>query len=210
MKRILITVLAFTVVAWAQDAAKFEYIGTNKCKGCHNSAKKGAQYKSWEESAHAGAFETLKSEKSAEIAKKMGLKTAAYDAPECLVCHSTGFGKGGYEVKDAKFWNPAEDDKDGAKAVKVMENLQHVGCESCHGAGSEYKSKNAMEGVFDGSRKAAELGLLAPDEALCKTCHNEKSPTFNKEKPFIFAEKIKQITHLYPEDVKKELLNKDK
>ncbi len=56
----------------AQD---FEYVGSKKCKMCHNKAPKGAQYKQWAESSHAKAMESL----SAEEAKD----------PTCLKCHST-------------------------------------------------------------------------------------------------------------------------
>jgi len=197
MKKFTILLALLATVVWAGEQA-FEYIGTSKCKMCHKGDKKGNMFEIWEASSHAKAFETLKSDHSAEIAKKLGLKVPAYQAPECLGCHTTGFGKGGYAVKDDKFWNPAEDDKDGKKAVKLMENLQHVGCESCHGPGSEYKSKKIMQAIFDGTSKGAEVGLADPNEQLCIQCHNEKSPTFDKEAGFKFAEQVKLIAHPVP------------
>ncbi len=91
---------------------------------------------------------------------------------ECLPCHVTGFGKG-YKVGDA---NAA--------------NFEGVGCETCHGAGSDYKAMSVMKD----KKEAIAKGLLIPNEATCKTCHNAKSPTF---KGFNYAEALKKIDHKY-------------
>ena len=56
----------------AQD---FEYVGSKKCKMCHNKDAKGAQYKQWAESKHAKAMESLKGDEKND--------------PTCLKCHST-------------------------------------------------------------------------------------------------------------------------
>ena len=56
----------------AQD---FEYVGSKKCKMCHNKDAKGAQYKQWVESKHAKAMESLNAEEAKD--------------PTCLKCHST-------------------------------------------------------------------------------------------------------------------------
>lgn len=186
---IFITLAAFII---AQD---FDYIGSSKCKMCHNKAEKGAQYTKWMEEPHSGAFETLKSEESAKIAADKGISGNAWEAAECLVCHTTGFGVGGYEVKGADFWNPAADDKEGTKAVKLMEDLQAVGCESCHGPGSAYKSSKVKNAILTGEITAASVGLLEVNETTCLTCHNSKSPTF---KGFNFEEKSAKIAHPYP------------
>ena len=172
---------------------------------CHKSAKKGAQLKIWEAGVHASAFETLKSEESAKIAEKMGLKVPASEAGECLVCHTTGYGTGGYEVKDAKFWEQVTEKGKPTKDVVLMSNLQTVGCESCHGSGSKYKSTKTMKAIFTGELDGKTVGLWEPNEQVCITCHNKKSPTF---KPFVFAEKVKEVAHPYPADVKVELIEK--
>lgn len=192
MKKILLIVLSCFAFLIAQD---FEYVGVSKCKMCHNKTEKGAQYTKWLESPHAKTFETLKSDESATIAADKGISGNAWEAAECLVCHTTGFGNGGYEVKDADFWNPAADDKVGAKAVKLMKSLQSVGCESCHGPGSAYKSSKVKKAILAGEITAASVGLLEVSEATCLTCHNEKSPTF---KGFNFEEKFAKIAHPYP------------
>ena len=192
MKKLIIMMIGFTFCLFAQD---FEYIGSAKCKMCHNKVEKGAQFTQWEESAHAKAFETLKSEQAAQIAKEKGIDGNAWETPECLKCHTTGFGTGGYEVKDEAFWNPAADDKAGAKAVKKMKGLQYVGCEACHGAGSKFKSSKTKKAIIAGEITAASVGLLEVNEATCVACHNEESPT---NKPFNYEERVAEIAHPRP------------
>ncbi|MFQ6675663.1 MAG: multiheme c-type cytochrome [Fidelibacterota bacterium] len=198
MTRILVIVLMTGGILWSQD---FEYVGSQNCKICHSSSKRGAQYKVWEESAHARAFDTLKGDKAAEIVKEMRLEVVAEKAPECLVCHTTGFGRGGYEVKDEAFWNPDPEDRKARKAARRMAGLQAVGCEACHGPGSEYKSKKTMEAIYGGTVEAASVGLEIPDEKTCQRCHNEKSPTF---KGFKFEEYVKKIIHPDPAELKQD------
>ena len=42
-------------------------------------------------------------------------------------------------------------------------------CESCHGAGSEYKSLSVMKDI----EKAKAAGLVLPNATFCKTCHRQ-------------------------------------
>lgn len=175
MKKIIIPILTLSIFLFAQD---FQYIGNAKCKMCHKKVEKGAQYPKWEATSHAGAFETLKSEHSAQIANDKGVAGNAWEAPECLKCHVTGFGANGYEVMGNDFWNPAVDDKAGLKMVKRMKGLQSVGCEACHGPGSKYKSKKAKLAIVAGEIEASSVGLLEVNKATCTTCHNEESPTY--------------------------------
>jgi hypothetical protein len=161
----------------AQDQ-KPQYIGTAKCKICHMSSKKGAQFKKWQESSHAKAFETLASEQSKEIAKKLGIETDPQQSPECLVCHVTAF-KASAEEKAASF--KAEDG---------------VGCESCHGPGSLYKSMKVMKALRAGTEDAKAVAFKKGGKETCLECHNEKSPTY---KPFKFEERWAEIAHPIPE-----------
>ncbi len=66
------------------SAAEPQYIGAAKCKTCHKKELMGDQYGAWQEAKHAKAFETLKSDKAAEIAKEKGLAGPAYESDECL------------------------------------------------------------------------------------------------------------------------------
>ena len=167
---VFLAVLVFQ--ANAQDTPK--YIGANKCKTCHKKAKDGEQFKKWSEGPHAGAMKTLATEEAKKIAKKMGVADPATDA-KCTKCHST------HAAVDAKLL-------DAKTKLKLDEG---VSCESCHGPGSEYKSKKVMKD----QKLSIKKGLIIPDEKLCKTCHNSDSPTF---KEFNFAKASEKIAHPKP------------
>jgi hypothetical protein len=169
-------------IAKKEAAPAFTHIGSAKCKMCHQTAKSGAQYKLWQESAHAKAFETLKTPKADEIAKKKGLTVPAAQAPECVVCHVTAHGK------PAAIRGGVKDD-------------EGVGCEACHGPGSEYQKLTVMKQLYAGEIEPATVGLIEPTEAVCKTCHNEKSPTY---KPFDFKTFSAKIAHPVPKAEAKE------
>ncbi|MCH7612407.1 MAG: cytochrome c family protein [Candidatus Marinimicrobia bacterium] len=196
MVKYITAILILTSVVWAQQ---FEYMGTHKCKACHSSAKKGAQYKLWKETKHAKAYDLLLTDEAKQIAEAKGLTNTPDKAPECLECHTVGYGVGGYEVKEAEFWSPAEDDRKGKKAAKRMENLKNIGCEICHGPGSEYKKKKTMEAIFAGEVKGVDFGLLEVTEETCLKCHNKRSPSF---KPFDYETRLEEIAHPYPPDMK--------
>lgn len=168
--------LAAQETAKKEAAASFTYVGSAKCKTCHSSAKSGGQYKLWEASSHAKAFAVLQTEEANKIATEKGLKVPAAEAPECLACHTTGHGAAA-EVRGA------------------VTNEEGVGCEACHGPGSEYYKMTAMKKAYAGEIEGASVGLMTVDEASCKTCHNEKSPTF---KGFDFAKQAAMIAHPVP------------
>ncbi len=169
----LLVILACVVFFVVPGIAQNKYVGANACAPCHKSEKTGNQFGIWQKSAHAKAFETLSSEKAKTIAKAKGLKTAPAEAKECLQCHII--------VVDAKQVAPSFKASDG------------VQCEVCHGPGSAYKSM----GIMKDKAKAIAAGLTeykdqAAIEAKCKTCHNDKSPTF---KGFEFKKMWDQIKH---------------
>lgn len=193
MKKMIGILMFATIFIQAQD---FAYVGTKKCKSCHNKKDKGAQYKVWTEQSHAKAFETLQTEKAIAIAKEKGLANLPHEAPECLKCHTTGFNEGGFEIKEAAFWDQKTDSGKPTKAVKRMEGLKNVGCEACHGPGDGYRAKKKMKAIFDGTADGAEYGLLTPDSKTCEKCHNDESPT---SKPFDYEERVAKIAHPYPE-----------
>jgi hypothetical protein len=184
MAKLLLTVLVFLFSGYilAQDApeAKHSYVGAKACGMCHKTEKQGQQLKIWEGSPHANAFEALKSEKAAAIAKEKGLESPAYEAKECLKCHITEFGVDA-SLLDAKY-----------------EPNMGVQCESCHGAGSDYKKMSIMKDR-DAAIKNGMNDINLEDgsaEKLCVTCHNEESPTFDG---FKFDEMWGKIAHTIPE-----------
>ena len=175
----------------AQDDGKQppppKYMGSRSCKKCHMKSSIGKQYKIWDESAHAKAFELLKSEEAAAVAKKAGIEKKAFEAPECLKCHTTAYGldKKNY---DEKF--PIE---------------EGVNCEACHGPG-EFFAKPKDEKHHE---EAHGKGYITPDEKLCRSCHNEQSPTWNAERDttkdgkkvgFDYEARLKMIAHPIPKE----------
>lgn len=156
-----------------------KFIGYKGCI-CHNKV----QIKVWKQSKHAKAFDTLGSEAAKKIGQEMGLETEPQHAPECLKCHVTAYGV------DKSLLTRKFDIEDG------------VQCESCHGPGDMYKAKSVMESISqetgEKKKKVAKLfGLIVPDEATCKTCHNEESPTF---KGFDYDHMFQIIAHNNPEE----------
>ena len=96
----------------AEIPAGAKYIGSKKCRSCHLK-----QHKAWRTTKHYKTFDRL------EDADKKD--------PNCLKCHTTGYGKPGGFVN--------EDDSP---------DLKGTGCEGCHGPGSAHAeaAKDAPEG----------------------------------------------------------------
>jgi hypothetical protein len=153
-----------------------ELIGAPKCKMCHK-AKTGDQWAKWEGSKHAGAFATLGTDAAKKVAAEKGLGDPQTEEA-CLKCHATQAFLGRDVAVDAK---------------GKYEDAEGVGCEACHGPGSDYKSKKVMED--SAAAKAAGL-IMDKSEASCTKCHNEESPTF---KGFNFEERWAEIAHPVPE-----------
>jgi len=157
-------------------SAQSSYIGVKSCVMCHKSEKQGQQLKIWEESKHSKAFETLITEKADNIAKEKGFKTKASETEDCLKCHASG-----YNVEASLL----------GKNFKMEQGVQ---CETCHGPGSEYKSKKIMQDREQAIAKG--LKLYEKPEELCITCHNVESPT---NTDFNFEESWKKIVHTVPQ-----------
>ncbi len=157
---ILFVMSLFVVTsAVAGDAT---YIGAKKCKACHMK-----QFKSWKKTTMATSFENLKAGVKADEKTKAGLDPAKdYTAdPNCLGCHTTGYGKGGFTT------------------IEETPKLAGVQCEGCHGPGSIYaktmkKNKKAWkkDGYKTESLKAEGLIIPSEDEAGCMSCHGSDSP----------------------------------
>ena len=175
---VVLASLGLAIGAQAQEKPAHKYIGATKCSVCHKAEAKGNQYGAWMKSAHAKAFETLASEKALAIGKEKGI-AKPQESDACLKCHVTGHGKA------AALFEPTFKKEEG------------VSCESCHGAGSDYKAMNVMKDLA--AAKAA--GLVIPDEKTCTACHNTESPTFKP--PFDFKAMAAKVAHPNPAKVKK-------
>lgn len=76
------------------------YVGASHCKKCHPE-----RVEHWLAGSHSRAYETLMTRR-----EEMN--------PDCLICHTTGFGRGGYRPRAPR-----------------GQKLEGVGCEECHGPG---------------------------------------------------------------------------
>jgi hypothetical protein len=124
---------------------------------------------------------------------------------KCKICHSKEF-KSWETTPHANAWDTlsAEEQKNpeciqchitGMTEDTTM--LVNVGCEVCHGPGSDYRKMKIMKDP----KQAAANGLLPVTEATCVRCHNKKSPMF---KSFDYAEALKKGVHEhFPKEEKK-------
>lgn len=120
-----------TVVQPGPSASR-KYLGSGACSTCHEK-----EHRVWEGSAHAHAMQTL-------------VKANQDFNPECVKCHSTGFGT-----------------PEGFRTASSTPQLANVHCEACHGSAAVH--------LTDSSRP---YGRVAP--RVCYTCHTkENSPEFS-------------------------------
>ncbi len=164
--------IAFLVTT-ASVAGDFEYDGRKKCSGCHKS-----QYKSWRQTAHAKALDSLQAGEKTEAKEKAGLDPAKdySEDKKCVGCHTTGFGMaGGYEIEDPSKYTVG------------------VSCESCHGPGKKYRRLHRKASdQFDKEKKPTPRQILADTGEefefveRCKSCHMnyEGSPWSGVKEPY--------------------------
>lgn len=169
---------------------KAYYVGSERCASCHEH-----EYQVWADSAHRHAYDTLVN------AKRPSLRQ--YDG-ECVVCHVTGFGYNtGYadgEVTSAPTKQPIK-----------MERLRHVGCESCHGPGSEHikdtrnKMIHAVMNPFKATpaeldpktdpkeRERLKHARMLNIDLSCQKCHDHDNDVH-----WNFSKKWPKIVHMSP------------
>lgn len=153
-------------------AAEPAYEGRKKCGSCHRS-----QFESWDKTAHAKALDSLAPKAKTEAKKKANLdpsKDYRHDQ-NCVGCHSTGFNlEGGYDPREPSKY------------------LTGVGCESCHGPGSEYRLVHRKAGqAFEKKKQTAsrqdlvDAGQEVKFSERCNACHMnyEGSPWKGTKKP---------------------------
>ncbi len=149
------------------DVAGPKYVGAAQCGSCHQGPKMGYQLSLWRLSPHAQAYAVLSTPAAEAIARKMGVSGPAQLAAACLRCHVTGGGPG-------------------AAVTKSYDLTEGVGCESCHGAGSEHMA----EAVMRDRPGAARGGLKPVTPRTCAACHAQAHG-----KPFDFKTARAKIAH---------------
>jgi len=128
--------------------ASASYVGSQSCATCHASAAN-----TWSHSKHAIAFSAL-------------IKAGADADPNCIGCHTVGFGTlSGYlrEFGDKK--------------------LTNVGCESCHGPGSQHVNQRTAGGTVTAHFRPV-------GESDCRKCHHGEF-----SRPFVWAQLWPKIAH---------------
>jgi len=165
---LVILTLSFLISLVSEE---FTYVGSAKCKICHNTEKQGQQYPIWKESKHSQSFAALTSEQTVQDAKEAGMEKMPAENPKCLLCHAP-LSQNAEELKE-----------------------EGVTCEVCHGPGSAYKKLNIMKN----KEEAVQNGLVvygSPDaiKQKCLSCHENAH-----EKPFDFEMKWNKIKHPRPD-----------
>jgi len=113
-----------------------EFVGDKACLSCHAAA-----HQTWATSAHSHAFATLK-------------KVNSEFDPDCIRCHSVGYGLSSGFIDETK-----------------TPQLANVQCESCHGRGKDHIA----------TKSRASLKPVTP--ASCVKCHDtENSENFSYAK----------------------------
>ena len=121
------------------------YVGTAICANCHPTAAKA-----WQASKHAHAWQTLVD--AERDPKRYGWPVTAY--PDCVGCHVVGYRE-----------------QTGFVSFADTPDLANVGCERCHGPGSDHVQNPGQK------RYGLHGGVAA--SVLCSQCHDfEQSPNF--------------------------------
>jgi hypothetical protein len=104
------------------------------CAKCHQ-----AEFKAWSATRHAGAYEPIR-------------KSGRADDPECILCHTMGFGRAG-----------------GFISIDKTPDLGRVTCQACHPVTSDHVEKKV--------KPEAEFRI---NSRLCMSCHGPvQSPDFD-------------------------------
>ncbi len=145
-----------------------KYVGSMVCAKCHKGPEKGYQFSWWRRDPHAQAFASLGTPKGRKMARRAGVKGDPQRSQKCLTCHVSG-----YETKDPVYLSSFSID-------------EGVGCEGCHGPGSEYSDEEIMQDL----PAAQKAGLNPGSGESCAPCHQKAHG-----KPFDLKEAMKKIAH---------------
>lgn len=146
-----------------------QFVGSEKCGECHTKA-----FAKWSTTPHAQATDSL-----VHPPNSRGQIARHFD-PECLSCHVTG-------------WNPQKffPFESGYRDLQLTPELQHNGCENCHGPGSAHVAAESGEGNAPAeliAQRRDEMKLPLADgiaERKCLECHDDdNSPEFHHDGAF--------------------------
>jgi len=157
-KRALALALSWCVLATGTASAEPRYVGNKACAGCHI-----IETQDWQRSSHGKAMDLLTPGKRSKAKHNSGLKPYDdYRKDEyCWKCHTTGF-----------------KNESGFENMYSTPELAGIGCESCHGPGSDYieiHKKKLLEFKRFETRAAGQTYASKGDK-VCEKCHNTDSP----------------------------------
>ena len=112
-----IIVLCVTEVSAQSPINNNTYVGDTTCKPCHTT-----QLETFQKNIHTNAYTDIR-----DTERYIKLKAAGEEG-SCLKCHATGYGEQGGFIDE-----------------KTTPELAKVGCEGCHGPGSEHSAVNSEE-----------------------------------------------------------------
>jgi hypothetical protein len=139
------------------------YVGSQACASCHKKADEV-----WKKTHHSKAFETL-----LRRAKEEKIWSPARH-PDCVVCHSVGYGE-----------------RSGFRSEAKTPELMGVGCEACHGPSSRHLDFwKKWKGKTPPKRDVEKAKTPKQARVSCYTCH-----TFEQSPGFDFQERWKKIRH---------------
>lgn len=153
-----LALLGFVYISFTRDrgTSSPQYTGVELCRSCHQSLSSGRQYQIWRLGPHAGAYEALEGDSA-----RMYLSRTRKDVSTCLPCH-TAIGR--------------ESKNDAEKAI----NSEGIGCERCHGPGSDYSYYNVM---LDREEFLSEGGVAGSLDD-CYSCHSRNPAIDTTHCPF--------------------------
>jgi YVTN family beta-propeller protein len=141
-----------------------KHVGSLACGTCHQGPMMGYQLSLWRMGPHARAYASLSTERADELARRWA--SAATPRPRPSACAATRPGDG--------------------PAAATFSHMEGVGCEACHGPGSDYMA----EAVMRDRPTAMKAGLRPVTEKTCASCHANAHG-----KPFRYAEAKATIAH---------------
>ncbi len=137
----------------------FTYVGSMACLGCHQKGPGSGPAGHWVASRHSRAVHTLSTDQAKAIAAGREEYKDILDPSReqrCLMCHATGA------------QNPQ------AQFGPDFLRQEGVGCETCHGPGSDYTDPEIMA---DRQAFLANGGVI-PDWLTCRGCHRDEGFRF--------------------------------
>lgn len=161
--------------------AKPAYMGSAACSvRCHDP-----WYQAWKDTPHAKTYELLKPgvRANAKTRARLNPNSDYTKNPDCLRCHSTGYGQKGGFIPGETFISNATPD------------MEAVGCEMCHTARGGSQAMAFMKetaGKFKRNQIEA-WGLRYDYENVCRRCHGHPKTPHMSKYGFNYKERKKQI-----------------